>query len=104
VVAFVPWELQFEHIPRINVRGDLHILKSHVITTHSSEKFLFVGFFTSLFSILPIFELPLVAAAKYCDHSLPLSITESLGAVIDIKRNFSFTYHPFDLNWLRSIS
>jgi hypothetical protein len=86
------------------VRGDLHILKRHVVATHSCKKLLFVDFCAWSFGGLPIFKLPLVATAKYSDYSPPFSVTKSLGAVINIKSDFSLIYHPFDLNGLSSVS
>jgi hypothetical protein len=103
VVPLVSWELQFEDIPRINVRGDLHILKCHVVATHACKKLLFVDFSTWPLSGLPIFELPLVATAKHSDHSPPLSVTESLGTVVNIKSDLPLIYHPFDLDGLWSV-
>ncbi len=86
------------------MRGNFHIAKRHVIATHTREKLFFVDFGAWASGGLPIFELPVVSAAKNSNHSTPLSITESGGIVIYIKDDFSLVYQPFDLDWLLSVS
>jgi hypothetical protein len=104
MMALIPRQLEFQHVPSIQVRGNLHILKRHVEATHSSEELLFVNFSAQSLCWLPVFELPLIAAAENTDHSSPLRITEALCAIIDIKSDLSFVYHPLNLDWLCSIS
>lgn len=103
MMALIPRQLEFQHVPSIQVRGNLYILERHVEATHSSKELLFVNFGAQPLSWLPVFELPLITAAENTDHSSPLRITEALSAIIDIKSDLSFVYHPLNLDWLWSI-
>ena len=85
------------------MRRDLHISERHVITSHTRKKLFFVNFGALTLGWLPILKLPLVSTAENADHPTPLSVRESLGAVINIEYDLSLIYQPFDLDWRVSV-
>ena len=83
---------------------NLHICKRHEIATHTRKKLFFGDFGAWASGGLPIFKLPVVSAAEDANHSTPLSLTETCSIVVNIEDDFSLIYHPFDLDWLLSVS
>jgi hypothetical protein len=61
VVAFVPGQLQFQHIQSFDVGGYLHVCKTEVKAANSSKQLALIKLGARALAWFPTFELPLMA-------------------------------------------